>query len=481
MTEIRQHKRVEEFMRSRQILKPDDPNTDGKITSVDNPEMAHLREFVNENLKKTFSNEDFSWLAENIKSEDIFKQHLGVIGLRKILARKTNTPIQDVIDINLVPRLLYFMERDDQPHLQLEAAWALTNVCSGSTFQTKSIIDKGGIKSFVRLLKNRPLNISEQAIWALGNISAEGSSQRDVILEEGALDSVVEILLANIDNKKLWSHGRWALSNMCRGRPAPRFEYVFKSFPIFIDALQTEENPEVLGDCIWALTYFSEAKERIPFIIEAGTIPKLVNHLRKPQLSILIPALRVIGNILLGSQEQCEYVLENGILPYYDELIKHPNKAIQREICWSISNLVTSQKVIEELIQFPDIIKTLMKILESEAIDLRQEVLWTFRNIFKNGSINAIDQVVNGDFFEIIKSILQEGHHDHKCIALEAIYYLLETTRRFGRIGTVYDVLESVGIVKVLEDLQGNPSMNIYAKAVTIIENFYNTEEESIF
>jgi len=43
--------------------------------------------------------------------------------------------------------------------LQLEAVWCLTNVAAGSTDQTRSIIEKGGIKIFVDLLLSSHIGI----------------------------------------------------------------------------------------------------------------------------------------------------------------------------------------------------------------------------------------------------------------------------------------------------------------------------------
>lgn len=58
--------------------------------------------------------------------------HYGVIGIRKVLSVEV-PPIQPIIDANLISPLIEFMKATQYPHLQLEAAWALTNVASGTS------------------------------------------------------------------------------------------------------------------------------------------------------------------------------------------------------------------------------------------------------------------------------------------------------------------------------------------------------------
>ena len=70
----------------------------------------------------------------------------------------------------------------------------MTNVAAGTTDQTRSIIEKGGIKIFVDLLLSIHVGIVEQAIWALGNIACDSQGYRDRILKNGGLKNLIKVI-----------------------------------------------------------------------------------------------------------------------------------------------------------------------------------------------------------------------------------------------------------------------------------------------
>lgn len=116
-----------------------------------------------------------------------------MIGIRKLLSKDDNPPIQQVIDLNLVPRLIDLVKQQQYPYLQMEATWALTNIASGTSTQCQSVVDKGGIPLFIKLLESPMEMTVEQAVWALGNIAGDTTFSRDTIVKMGGLDQLIRV------------------------------------------------------------------------------------------------------------------------------------------------------------------------------------------------------------------------------------------------------------------------------------------------
>lgn len=75
--------------------------------------------------------------ACRVKSLDAVERFEGTKQFRMMLSVSGEIPIQDVIDTGVVPMFVRFLDSKDDSALQFEAAWALTNIASGTGTQTQ--------------------------------------------------------------------------------------------------------------------------------------------------------------------------------------------------------------------------------------------------------------------------------------------------------------------------------------------------------
>ena len=151
-------------------------------------------------------------------------------GLRKVLSLMHEPPIQEVIDSGAVAHLIRYLEMWEQPQVQFEAAWALTNIASGSHHHCRVIVEKGAVPHLIKLLESPNEEVREQTVWALGNIGGDAAYCRDLILQFGGLPLLIHVVEMTQRNT-LIKNGTWAVCNLCRGKPSPNFDQIKESLP----------------------------------------------------------------------------------------------------------------------------------------------------------------------------------------------------------------------------------------------------------
>lgn len=439
----------------------------------------------------------------NLMSDDPEKQLMSTTTIRRLLSMDRNPPIDAVLDAGCLPRLIQFLSFDNNTKLQFEATWAMTNIASGTSKHTWALVENGAVAPLIRLLSSSDPNLVEQSVWALGNISGDGSKCRDYLLSMGCLTAVstmiTSVLAARSEGKKvqptLLRNAAWAFSNLFRGKPAPSLSAVSGALPVMSTLLGNDDS-EVVVDVLWAVTYFTDSGEdRISHILTTDIVPKVIAYLSCQDPTKQMPALRAVGNILTGSNEQTQAVLDMGALQPLFNLVGSSKRTLRKEACWAISNIAAGTPEQIQMLLTNEGMKTLFTILVGNTMqgqaqqpqaqqqpegnfELRKEIAWIFANISSCCSEQQLKSIDPKILTAALCANLKIKEAKLVALSLLGIKRILDLFNDENNENVVADYIDEIGGVDVIEELQSHQKYEVYQTACDIITQYFCLEDE---
>ncbi|XP_046668023.1 importin subunit alpha-1 [Homalodisca vitripennis] len=442
---------------------------------IDEITTSPLQENQSNNTPTVMSME---MIMDGMQSSQEDMQLKATAAARKTLSRERNPPIDEMIKMGLVPRCIDFLSNFHNPDLQFEAAWALTNVASGTSEQTNAVIKGGGVPKFVALLASPYSHVAEQAVWGLGNIAGDGPAARDLVLSYNAVNSLLSLINPNTPLPFL-RNIVWALSNLCRNKnPPPSFESVKPCLAAFSKLLHYTDN-DVLADTCWALSYLTDgSNDKIQAVVDTGVVPKLVELLANSEVKVLTPALRAVGNIVTGNDLQTDSIIQGGGLGQLALLLQHPRPNIVKEAAWTVSNITAGNvDQIQEVIN-NGLLPPLIRVLQTGDYKSQKEAAWAVTNYTSGGSVEQIATLVQLGVLPHICNLLDSKDWKTVNVALDGISNILAAAEKMGEVTGVATYIEECGGLDKLELLQTHENEQIYQKVVQIIDTYFSGDED---
>jgi hypothetical protein len=488
-------------------------------------------------------------LAADVMSDDPAKQLDGTAQIRKLLSKETNPPIQAAIDAGVIASFVAFLRQpppaeapratlandpssslslpsktnlagdgegnaknpdedngpvnllqDDSattgssascasPQLQFEAAWALTNIAAGTSSQTGAVVENGVVPAFVACLSSPHDDVREQAVWGLGNIAGDSPQYRDLVLQNGAMAPLLKLLgPANSSKLSMLRNGTWTLSNLCKGKPQPPFDWVSPALPVLAQLIfQLDE--EVVADACWALSYLSDgANEKIGAVIESGACTRVIELLKHPSPAVQTPALRTVGNIVSGDELQTQVVVNCSGLPCLMSLLSSVKQSLQKEAAWALSNITAGSTAQIQAVREANIFPELVRLLRTADNVVKKEATWAISNATAGGTPEQIEWlVVSARVIPPLCDCLRNSDKKIVVVALEGLENILKVGEKKKREKGLEknpfaeEVQQVDGAVELLtKGLQRAGDQGVREVSTRIAERFFGIDENGL-
>jgi len=426
---------------------------------------------------------------QKLSDEVIFK---AVQSTRRLLSREKNPPIDKVIKAGLVPSLMSLLQYNSNTDIQFEAAWAVTNIASGTSEQTKTVVEAGCINHFKMLLMSPKLTVCEQAVWALGNIAGDGPEYRDLVIDCGCVPPLIN-LIRNDRAVPFLRNITWTLSNICRNKnPPPDLNKIAEVLPVLATLIRHEDE-EIVADTCWAFSYLTDGpNEKIARVISTeGVVPQLVNLLGHSNVSIITPSLRTIGNIVTGDDTQTQHVIESGALKPLRNLLYHSKSQLVKEAVWAISNVSAGTVDQIQLLINEDIIPLIIKVLDVGEFKVQKEAVWVITNLTSGGNFQQILYLMGCNVIEPLCNMLNVPDAKTVLVVLDGLKNILTKASQINEPlmidGEAMNVLDQItlkieehGGVDSLEALQEHENDTVSKVAYDLIDQFFQGEDEEV-
>jgi len=378
----------------------------------------------------------------------------------------TNEDIQTVIDNGILDRLVKILTTSSIPKTQLAALWAISNVASGNKEQSTTVLKTGIVPTVVSFMGSANKEIRSQATWLLSNLLGDlkGEEKNQVTKTLGFWPS----LFCNMtsDDEELLETSSWCFSNAFNNFTPTC--YITQALNIIRNVLDNQDcyDDKVVVNLLWGLSYLTNNcnDEIIDMVLNTRGLLHHISGLMDHKPTQIV-CIRLIGNFVSGNDdEQTDFVLSANVVKSLVKCLDSKRTQIRREACWTLSNIAAGTQTQLDHLLDAGVIEIISDLIEEETDNgVLKEALYVIYNAIEKGNNEQLTHIVDNGVLDILVDNMEQ----YPKMMLETVSRLLNFDQ-----DCVNLMYETDGVSAIEKQLE-NENTEVRELAQTILSTYF--------
>lgn len=187
---------------------------------------------------------------------------------------------------------------------------------------------------------------------------------------------------------------------------------------------------------------------------------------------------------MTGDDAQTQVVISSGILVALASLLTSPKEGIRKEACWTISNITAGNANQIQSVIDSNLISPLIAVLARGDFKSKKEACWAISNA-TSGALSRPEQIryiVSQGCIKPMCDLLVLGDNKIMQVALDGLENILKVGEldkaSNNNVNQMAVYVEEAGGMDKIHNLQLHDNGEIYKKAYSIIDKYFNEEDD---
>eukprot|EP01022_Parablepharisma_sp_SALTPOND_P013859 TRINITY_DN185_c0_g2_i1.p1 TRINITY_DN185_c0_g2~~TRINITY_DN185_c0_g2_i1.p1 ORF type:complete len:484 (-),score=43.08 TRINITY_DN185_c0_g2_i1:105-1556(-) len=383
--------------------------------------------------------------------------------------------IELALDTNLLLRLKPFLDLRD-PVLLSETVWIYTNIAASSSCGCSELSEHGIIQKIIDLFPASDIETKINCVWAIANYAADNEKTRAHVMKSRFITDFIQLLKAKNLPYSLLRNCCWTINNLFRKKSEKLSVNDERTLIDFLIRNIGINDLESQSSVLFTLSRFTEgAQETVQYITKNLDYSLLFSLLDPNQMSICVPAMRIIGNVTSGDDSDVDMLIAAGVLPPYINLLMNGRKStLLRETAWGLSNIAAGTLVQKQKLVEAGIVGAIHTCLEKSKTDIAvlKELAFVISNLFSMANEELVEKLIKEGSIEIMKEFMRIEDAKILAVILEGFDEMLKQGKK------IVDEVEKSGCLALFEKCQIHPDQRVYELAYKILDRYFEKEDE---